>query len=223
MKNEYEISRYDKWYLILSITFSVIVVLSNILSAKMVPLPFFHLIIPAGLITYPLTFFLSDLVTEIYGPKKAKLMVYTALSMCLLSFALSEFALRLPGNNPETNHALTLVLGLSGLRVFSSLTAYIIAQVADIQIYALIKKWTGESHLWLRNNASTCLSQLIDTILIDILFLYWGLNMGLNEVIPIMIFSYLYKALFSISSTPLFYLGVHILQKIKLKAASYGR
>lgn len=217
MKSEIELSSSDKWYTVLAVTFSVIVVISNILSAKMVPLPFFNLIIPAGLITYPLTFLLSDLVTEIYGPKKSKLMVYTALGMCLLSFGIIEIALLLPTANTETEHAFKAILALSGLRIFSSLTAYIIAQIADIQLYSLIKKWTGPRHLWIRNNGSTCLSQLIDTVVVDILFLYWGLQMGMQEVIPIMVISYLYKAFFSFSSTPLLYLGVFILQKIKQK------
>ena len=114
---------------------------------------------------------------------------------------------------PDAQNAFSLVLGLSGLRIFSSLTAYTIAQLADIQLYALIKKWTGPRFLWLRNNGSTCISQMIDTVVVDIIFLYWGLNMGMEQVLPIMIFSYAYKALFSVAATPLFYFCVFTLQK----------
>lgn len=67
-------------YQILSAAFCVIAVISNIISAKMVPLPFTSdLYIPAGLFIYPLTFLLSNLVIEFYGAKQAKLMIYTAL------------------------------------------------------------------------------------------------------------------------------------------------
>lgn len=200
-------------YQLISATFCIIVVLSNIISAKMVKLPFLQdFSIPAGLITYPFTFLLSDLVTEIFGPKRAKLMVYIALAMNLLSFGIIQLALILPSTIQEEQVAFTLVLGLSGLRIFSSLTSYLLAQIVDIQIYALIKKWTGERFLWLRNNGSTCTSQLLDTILVDIIYLYWGLAMGLNEVLPIMFISYIYKALFSIASTPLFYLCVFLVK-----------
>lgn len=200
-------------YQLISATFCVVVVISNIISAKMVKLPYIEdFSIPAGLIIYPLTFLLSDLVTEIFGAKRAKLMVYIALAMNLLSFGIIELALILPGAIEEEQVAFRAVLGLSGLRIFSSLTAYLVAQIADIQLYALIKKWTGPRFLWLRNNGSTCASQMIDTILIDILYLYWGLAMGLNEVIPIMLFSYIYKALFSIVNTPLLYLSVFLVK-----------
>jgi uncharacterized integral membrane protein (TIGR00697 family) len=192
--------------------FCVIVVLSNILSAKMITLPWVDLQIPAGLITYPLTFLLSDLVTEIFGGKKAKLMVYIAFTMCLLSFLLIQIGLILPSNNPNEQIAFQAVLGLSGLRIFSSLISYIVSQIADIQLYSAIKKWTGPQMLWLRNNGSTCVSQIIDTIVIDLIFLWWGLNMPLHEVIPIMVFSYAYKAFFSIACTPLFYLLVFLIR-----------
>jgi len=200
-------------YPLISTTFCVIVVISNIISAKMIILPYIALSVPAGLITYPLTFLLSDLVTEIFGPKQARGMVYSAFGMSLLSFAMIKMALILPTDRLETQDAFQTVLGLGSLRIFSSLTAYIISQLADVQLYALIKQWTGPRFLWLRNNGSTCLSQMIDTVVIDTIFLYWGLGMTMNEVLPIMLFSYAYKAFFSFSCTPLFYFCVFIIQR----------
>src|SRR5688572_8061155 len=83
--------------------FCVIAVLSNIISAKMIPLPFVeNFYIPAGLISYPLTFILSDLVTEIYGAPKAKMMVYTAFAMNLLGFGIIESAVWLPTENSNS-------------------------------------------------------------------------------------------------------------------------
>lgn len=197
-------------YQVISATFCVIVVVSNIISAKMITLPFMDFSIPAGLITYPLTFLLSDFVTEIYGAQKAKLMVYIALGMNILSFGIIQVALFLPTQIESDQIAFQTTLGLSGLRIFSSLTAYTLSQIVDIQIYALIKRWTGLPFLWLRNNASTCISQLVDTVVIDILFLYWGLGMEMSLVFPIMVFSFAYKAFFSVANTPLFYLCVYL-------------
>lgn len=207
----------NKWnsssnlYQIMCSTFCILVVMSNLISAKMVKLPYFDLILPAGLITYPFTFLLSDLVTEFFGTKKAKLMVYIALGMNLLSLGIIQLALLLPSEDSR-QPAFQAVLGLSGLRIFSSLTAYIISQIADIQLYAWIKQLTGKRFLWLRNNGSTCVSQLLDTIIIDILYLYWGLGMGLTQVLPIMLISYTYKAFFSIANTPFFYLCVYLMK-----------
>ncbi len=128
--------------------------------------------IPAGLITYPLTFFLSDLVTEIFGAKQAKLMVYIALGMNLLSFGIIQIALFLPTSIEEEQTAFQAILGLGGLRIFSSLIAYIFTQIIDIQIYSLIKSRTGLRFLWLRNNGSACVSQIVDTVIIDMTYLY---------------------------------------------------
>ena len=201
----------DTLFHILCAAFCVIVVISNIISAKMVKVPFLaDFCIPAGLITYPLTFLLSDLVTEVFDAKKAKFMVYMALGMNLLGFGLIQAALMLPAVSQAEQTAFKAILGLSGLRIFSSLASYLISQVADIQIYACIKKWTGAQFLWLRNNVSTCASQIIDTILIDIIYLYWGLGMEMAFVWPIMLFSFAYKIFFSIANTPLFYFLVYL-------------
>lgn len=202
-------------YQIVSAAFCVIVVVSNIISAKMVTLTFFFgdsFNVPAGLITYPLTFLLSDLVTEVFGAKKAKLMVYIAFTMSLLSYAIIQAALFLPPHSGY-NDAFGEILGTSTLRIFSSLTAYLVSQVVDIQVYAWIKSLTGVRLLWLRNNASTCISQLVDTLLIDLIFLYWGLGMAMGDVIPIILFSFAYKACFSVANTPLFYLCLFLVKK----------
>jgi uncharacterized integral membrane protein (TIGR00697 family) len=185
--------------------------MSNLISAKMIKLPYFELILPAGLITYPFTFLLSDLVTEFFGARKAKLMVYIALGMNLLSLGIIQLALLLPEGDTE-QAAFQAVLGLSGWRIFSSLTAYLISQIVDIQLYAWIKNLTGIRFLWLRNNGSTCVSQLLDTLIIDILYLYLALGMGLTQVFPIMLVSYAYKAFFSIANTPIFYLCVYLIK-----------
>lgn len=197
-------------YQVVCASFCIIVVLSNILSAKMVSLCALN--IPTGLLFYPLTFLLSDLVTEIFGAKKAQLMVYIALGMSLLSLGMIQIGLLLPTHDLGAQQAFQTVLGLSSLRIFASLTSYVTSQITGIQLYAIIKHWTGPKWLWLRNNGAACISQMIDTIMIDLIFLWWGLGMTLVEVAPIMAFSYAYKTLFSIACTPLFYLFVLLIR-----------
>lgn len=199
-------------YLWMCSTFCILVVMSNLISAKMVKFSFMDLAIPAGILTYPFTFLLGDLVTEFFGVKKAKQMVYVALGMSLVSLGMIYLALKLPSAENAHQVAFQAVLGLSGWRIFSSLTAYVISQLVDIQVYAWIKRWTGLRWLWLRNNGSTCLSQLLDTIIVDILYLYLGLGMAFSQVLPIILISYAYKVFFSIANTPLFYLCVNLIR-----------
>lgn len=200
-------------YQAIVIAFCLIVVVSNIISAKLIKLPFYDLVFPAGLITYPLTFLLSDLVTEIYGAKQAKIMVYIALGMNLLGFAIIEVALLLPAIDSPEYATFQILLGLTGLRMFTSILGFVVSQILDIQIYALIKRWTGSRYLWLRNNGSACIAQLVDTVIIDVIYLYWGLKMEMMAVFPIMLFSYFYKIFFNFANTPLFYLCVYLVNK----------
>ncbi len=202
-------------YHILSTAFCVIVIISNVISAKMVSLPFFqNFSIPVGLLTYPLSFFLSDLVTEIYGAVKARRMVYLALGMSFLSFLIIKMALVLPSPTIENHHQFQGAFGLSGTVLFGSLTAYIVSQTVDIQIYTRIKMWTGESHLWLRNNGSTFIAQLIDTAIVNVVHLYMGMGLEMAQVIWIILFSYTYKCTVSVVMTPFFYLMVSTFKAI---------
>lgn len=179
-------------YSALCVVFSTVVVISNLISVKMVPLPF-DFAIPAGLFLYPLTFFISDLTTELFGAKKSTQMVYIGLGASLASWGVLAL---LPTGT---------LLSLGGLRIFSSLIAYLSAQIAGISLYASLKRITGPRFLWLRNNVSMWGSQIIDTVMIDFLFLYWGLGWSWPSVLPVMLFSFAYKATFSLVSTPLLY------------------
>ncbi|CDR35177.1 Conserved putative membrane protein [Criblamydia sequanensis CRIB-18] len=201
-------------YRIISTTFSVIVVVSNIISAKLFALPLFsNFSIPAGLLTYPLTFLLSDLTTEIFGAKKSREMVYMAFGMTLLSFAIIQLALYMPSNDPLNAQAFKEVFGLNGMIVFSSLAAYAAAQLLDIKLYSYIRFLTGPRFLWVRNNGSTLLSQIADTFIVNSIHLTIGLGMDPSSVLWIMAISYFYKAFVSIAVTPLFYLLLYLIQK----------
>lgn len=200
-------------YLGISTAFSLLIVLSNIISVKLVRVPYFQEFgIPAGLLTYPLTYLLANLVTEIYGTKEARCMVYMAIVMNLLSFGVIELARILPASQEEQQASFTAILGMSSLRIFCSITATAVAQIADIHLYSFIKRWTGSSYL-LRNNGAACTSLLVDTVILDLLYFYWGLGMEMQAVMPILCISYAYKILFSIANTPLYYLLLFALRR----------
>lgn len=189
--------------------FAVIVVISNAISAKLIALPFFtDFAIPAGMITYPFTFLLSDLMTELYGEKEGRTMVWTALLLSLLSVVIIETAIHLPSSDPALQKAFKSVLGLNGWAVIASLTAYTLSQTLDVKLYAWIRSLTGDKMLWLRNNGSTLVSQIVDTITVNWIFLYWGIGLEPAAIFQVMLFSYFYKASFSIFTTPFYYLLV---------------
>lgn len=219
-------SERKEWlYVVLVASFSVVVILSNLITIKLVRLPFFaDQAIPCGLITFPLTFVVSDLVTEIFGERRAKWMVYLGFAMCALSFLIIHMAIQLPAHpewvsayNPsgyidsyEYQSAYESVFGLNGLAIFSSIFAYITSQILDVRIFAFLKELTKTKHLWLRSNLSTLIAQIADTLIVNTLVFYWGLKLDLSFVVQMCISCYIYKSLFAICNTPLFYMAVRL-------------
>ena len=91
--------------------------------------------------------------------------------------------------------------------------AYLIAQLIDVRIFHYLKKLTGEKKLWLRNNFSTMFSQLVDTVIVNSIFLHFGLNIEWEIIWQVIIASYIFKILIAAVDTPLVYLGVHYTNK----------
>ncbi len=172
--------------------------------------------VPAGLIAYPFTFLASDLISELFGRKKAQLVVW-------IGFAMNFFMLFLM----SVNHWLPNSFGVSGGldlfegvyefmvgNVIASMIAYLIAQSIDVRLFHFWKKKTNGKHLWLRNNGSTMFSQLVDsTAIITILYVAGNLGDSINSigaVIILILNSYLFKFFFALFDTPLMYLGVKL-------------
>ena len=108
--------------------------------------------------------------------------------------------------------AFKTVFTLPGILIFASMTAYIVAQLIDIRIFHFVKKITNSKYLWLRNNISTMFSQLIDTVIVNTIFLGFGMGLDFNIVIKIIIANYLIKLIFALIDTPLVYIVVNIIR-----------
>ena len=110
------------------------------------------------------------------------------------------------------------VFSLPGILIFGSMTAYLIAQLVDVRLFHLFKRRTEGRHLWLRNNGSTMVSQLIDTIIVNSIFLGYGLGLDWTVIGKIIFASYLFKILFAAIDTPFVYLGVALLRRYLSKS-----
>ena len=92
------------------------------------------------------------------------------------------------------------------------MTAYLVAQFLDVRLFHFWRDLTKGKHLWLRNNASTVVSQLLDSLLV-VLVLFWGLKPG-DEMFQIVLDLWLFKALAALVDTPLFYYFTWLLQRV---------
>jgi len=170
--------------------------------------------ISVGILPYPITFLITDLISEIFGKKKANQIVTAGIFASFFSMGIVLLANYVPAieNSPVNNEIFGKVFALSPVAVLASMLAYLFAQYVDIAIYHFWKRLTQGRHLWLRNNFSTFLSQFIDTFtVVSLLCLFkvlpWSMFYGL------VISGFLFKVLIAFLDTPFLYFFVYLLRK----------
>lgn len=181
--------------------FVVSLIVANIVSAKIVS--FWGLVIPAAIVAYPLTFLITDVIGEIWGKEMANRAVKIGFICQLISLVLISLSILLPVAPFADNQAQFVGIMKSSFRVVAaSLVAYLVSQSWDVWLFHKLKEKCNGKNKWLRNNASTMTSQMIDTA-IFITIAFWG-------VVPniwVMILSqYLIKAVYALLDTIPFYL-----------------
>ena len=213
--------RFDYVFLILSGFFLASLILANAFVFKFldVPLPIIGVAtISLGVLPYPITFLCTDLISELYGKQRANAIVLTgaAVSVYMLVLLLPVSHLQ---EAAIQDHYMA-VFGQSARAIFASMVAYLVAQFIDIRLYHFWRKLTGGRYLWLRNNASTMLSQLIDTTAV-VTILFYGV-WSWPEISAVIIASYVFKLLVAAADTPLMYLGTWLFADIREESRKRG-
>ena len=204
----------DKLYLVLAGIFVASLVTCNLIANKFVSidLGFKTFIVSAGILPYPLTFLVTDILSEIYGKKRASMVVLSGFiaSLFVLLFLWIGGQFNAINGSPLDNETYDLVFNNAWRVIFASMIAYLSAQFLDVRLFHFWKRMTKGRHLWLRNNASTIGSQFVDTILvISVLFVgVWDTD----QIISAIIDGWLFKMLVAFIDTPLFYLISHYLR-----------
>ena len=167
-----------------------------------------------GILPYPITFLITDLISEIYGKIAANRVVTAGIFASFFSMGILLVADYVPAmeSSPVDNPTFTQVFSLSPLAVLASMIAYLLAQFVDIRIYHFWKKLTNGKMLWLRNNFSTFASQFLDTFSVVCLLsvfgvLPWDLFFGL------VLSGFIFKVIVALLDTPLLYLLVWMCKK----------
>lgn len=177
----------------LIIIFCTILVLTNILCQWQYS--FMGFTIVYGLFTYPLTFLITDVVSEIYGKTSCRKLVLIGLIFATI---------------PS--------LYLSTLQItIGSMLAYILSQTHDVWSFHWWRKFTNGKHLWLRNNASTIVSQLIDTVVFTSVAFYGVLEA--DVIFSIMYTEYPIKIAYALIDTILLYLVIGIYKNKSIEAS----
>lgn len=170
--------------------------------------------ISVGILPYPITFLITDLISEIYGKKRANQIVIAGIFASFFSLLIVYISNLVPATpwSPVKDGMFSTVFGNTILAVFASMMAYLFAQFVDIQIYHFWKHLTKGKHLWLRNNFSTWLSQFVDTFTVVGLLCLFNI-IEWDKFLGLLISGFLFKVLIAACDTPFLYLGVYLFRK----------
>ncbi len=190
------------------------------------------MVVAIGVLPYPVTFMCTDLISELYGEKKARDMVYVGLLLNLWVIFLLWLGGVLPGFEPmdpstglpEVDEAGRLpvfyeIRNLAFGAVTASMLAYLVAQFCDVKLFHFWKRLTKGKHLWLRNNASTMISQMVDTTAVILITHFYARALPINDgeaVWPqLLVFiasGYVFKLVVAAADTGPIYLAVRWLR-----------
>lgn len=201
-------------YLALAGVFLTSLVVCNLVANKFITLDlgFRTFTISAGALPYPITFLVTDLLSELFGRKRANRVVGVGLLCSLFTLGVLAAANHFPAiaGSPVGDETFSSVFQNAWKVIAASMAAYLTAQVLDIRMFHFWKRITKGRHLWLRNNASTIASQLVDSTLV-VCVLFWGILPG-SEMKALIFDLWMFKALVAFVDTPLFYLGTSTLR-----------
>ena len=215
-------------YLILAALFIASLVASNLIFQKFFYWYPFNIEIfdvklfevSVGLLPYPITFLITDILSEIYGKQHANQVVIAGIFASVFSLLIVYISIQAPATSWSTinNETFATVFGAAPLGVLASMLAYLFAQFIDIRVYHFWKNLTQGKHLWLRNNFSTFTSQCVDTLTVLLLLCSFGI-IPWDKFYGLLISGVLFKIIVAAIDTPILYLIVYAFRKrFKLKA-----
>ncbi|CAG0950445.1 Queuosine precursor transporter [Phycisphaerales bacterium] len=234
-----DLNTSQKVYVWLTGFFVACLVIADIVGIKLfrlplgfsIPVPWDQIPITAiehtcGMITFPVTFILTDLINEYYGKKGARRVTWIGLVMAAFVLGVMTLSQKMP--HPEVDYNIRkdhfdAVFGSSKIMFVSSLCAYLIGQMSDIFLFGVIKRLTGGRFIWLRATGSTLISQFIDSMAVAFLAFYLLRNLfpdpdslpaKLTDALRIGLTGYLLKFVLAIGVTPIIYLGHAILRRV---------
>ena len=185
----------------------------NLLGGKITSL--FGISVSVGIFMMPLTFLITDIVEEVYGKSTVKhFIIGGVVSLVIILLFTALFVILEPHARYTFNEEYKIIFGNSLRMIIASIVAFILSQVHDVIAFEWWKNKTKGKALWLRNNLSTIVSQLIDTFVFMMIAFYmitpdFTFAFIINLAIPF----YLFKIGFALIDTPIVYLGVHWLKQ----------
>ena len=201
---------------IIAAVFVALLLLSNISAVKLIE--FGPLITDGGLFLFPLVYIAGDILTEVYGFKAAKRVIYTGFAIGVLA-ASTYWLVQIapPADSWENQAAFESILGFVPQIVVASVLAFLTGQLINSYVLVKIKEKTHEKKLWLRLIGSTAAGELADTIVFT--FIASLGRLSFDEFLNYLVVGYLYKTLIEVIMLPITY---RIISAVKSHEAAIG-
>jgi uncharacterized PurR-regulated membrane protein YhhQ (DUF165 family) len=223
------IERRERVFLVLAGLFICSMTLLNVIGiTRFVQLG--PMALAVGVLPYPLTFLCTDLICELYGQRRANFMVSVGLVLNLFIFGVMTLGNMLPAADTappwqaimlanevglpngqilkDSAELFTLLYACTSGAMFASMMAYIAAQYCDVKLFHFWKKLTKGKYLWIRNNFSTMVSQLVDSIAV-ISVTFWAAiisgDLTTKAILILLLSNYFFKVFCAFADTPFFY------------------
>jgi hypothetical protein len=175
--------------------------------------------VSVGIFFVPVLFLVTDIIGEVFGRAEASRFVNMSTAMLVLLFVMMGLCIIVqPDESWGLQEQYVAVFGSSLRMTIASLVSFVVAQQLDVFMFSFWGKVTKGKHLWIRNNLSTIVSQLIDTTIFEFIA-FWHINdkFTTSYIISLIIPYWLFKVVFALLDTPFCYLGVWWLSGKKLE------
>jgi len=210
--------RYSWRFVVVAGFFVTALVVSNIIAVKLVEMS--GRIFPAGLVIFPLSYLLGDVLTEVYGIRLARRVIWLGFACNLLALGAIQAAIHLPALDPEFQVQFEAVLGTTWRLFLASLAAYIVGELANAYVLAYMKGATRGRWLWTRTIGSTIVGEGLDS-LIFVTIAFAGTGAGLANPI---VTTWLIKVGWETLATPITYWIVGYLKRTEgVDVYDFGR
>ena len=183
-----------------------------------------------GVLPYPLTFLCTDFISELYGKRRANMVVWIGfilniwvLFILWLGGVLPPHTALGPDGLPDINdpnRTFFQIRKWTSMATLASMIAYLTAQLVDVQIFHRIKRLTKGKALWLRNNGSTLTSQLVDSIAVILITYFFTNAISITPgdtvahgLFVLILSNYVFKMTATLFDTLPFYLGTRWLSR----------
>lgn len=215
--------RKDLVFVILAGFFVTNAIVAELIGGKLVT--FFGLFTQSiGIILWPVVFLLTDIINEYYGKKGVRRLTYITVGLISYTYILITIAINMQATSfsPVQDEVFTTVFGQSQWIIVGSIIAFFVSQLVDVYFFWIFRNMTNGKMIWLRATASTVISQLFDTFIVQFIAFVLPGKWAFNEFLKNASIGYLFKLLVALALIPVIYFLHNVIHKYIKTAEEEG-